>query len=146
MTDRDLSSAHSAQPPQTVLDPDAALQSLFGADPAPPLAQTRLTIHRTSPDDVRDRQVIMSLDGRRLTQLFYGQTFTCDIEPGTHRLRANNTLVWKTVEFIAPAGTHVHFTCINRAPAGMMYMLAIFGVAPLFVTLRPGRPTFVHPS
>jgi len=102
--------------------------------------------HRVGSLDVRDRQVIMSLDGKRLTQLFFGQTFTCDIEPGPHRLRANNTLVWKTVEFIAPAGTHVHFTCINRAPAGMMYMLALFGVAPLFVTLRPGHPTFVHGS
>ena len=137
----------NAQPPEhAVLDPEAALAGLFGTvEPSPPL-QTRLTIHRTSPEDVRDRQVIMSLDGNRLTQLFYGQTFTCDIEPGPHRLRANNTLVWKTVPFIAPAGTHVHFTCINRAPAGMMYMLAVFGVAPLFVTLRPGRPTFVHGS
>ena len=129
-----------------MLDPEAALAGLLGtAEPSRP-SQTRLTIHRTSPEDVRDRQVIMSLDGKRLTQLFYGQTFTCDIEPGPHRLRANNTLVWKTVQFIAPAGTHVHFTCINRAPAGMMYMLAVFGVAPLFVTLRPGRPTFVHGS
>ena len=137
----------NAQPPeQAVLDPEAALAGLLGTVEPPRPSQTRLTIHRTSPEDVRDRQVIMSLDGKRLTQLFYGQTFTCDIEPGPHRLRANNTLVWKTVQFIAPAGTHVHFTCINRAPAGMMYMLAVFGVAPLFVTLRPGRPTFVHGS
>jgi hypothetical protein len=147
MTDRFRAGPKSAQPPaQAVLDPEAALAGLLGTDEAPRPVQTRLTIHRTSPDDVRDRQVIMSLDGKRLTQLFYGQTFTCDIDPGAHRLRANNTLVWKTVEFIAPAGTHVHFTCINRAPAGMTYMLAVFGVAPLFVTLRPGRPTFIHPS
>jgi hypothetical protein len=146
MTDQRFAGAHSAQPSSAVLDPEAALEGVLGPEKTPPPAQTQLTIHRTSPEDIRDRQVIMSLDGKRLTQLFYGQTFTCDIEPGTHRLRANNTLVWKTVEFIAPAGTHVHFTCINRAPAGMMYMLAIFGVAPLFVTLRPGRPTFVHQS
>ena len=147
MTDRFRAGPKSTQPPaQAVLDPEAALAGLLGTDEPPRPVQTRLTIHRTSPDDVRDRQVIMSLDGKRLTQLFYGQTFTCDIDPGSHRLRANNTLVWKTVEFIAPAGTHVHFTCINRAPAGMTYMLAVFGVAPLFVTLRPGRPTFIHRS
>jgi len=147
MTDRGRVQTASAQtPPTAVLEPEPVLEGLLGTDEPPPDGQTRLTIHRTSPDDVRDRQVIMSLDGKRLTQLFFGQTFTCDIEPGPHRLRANNTLVWKTVEFIAPAGTHVHFTCINRAPAGMMYMLAVFGVAPLFVTLRPGHPTFVHGS
>jgi hypothetical protein len=147
MTDSGRIQTPGAQrPPTAVLEPEAIIERLLGTDEPPPDLQTRLTIHRTSPDDVRDRQVIMSLDGKRLTQLFFGQTFTCDIEPGPHRLRANNTLVWKTVEFIAPAGTHVHFTCINRAPAGMMYMLAVFGVAPLFVTLRPGHPTFVHGS
>jgi hypothetical protein len=106
--------------------------------------QTRLTIHRTSPQDVKDRQVIISLDGERIAELLYGQTFTCEIAPGTHKLRANNTLVWKTVEFLAPAGTHVHVTCINYAPRGAIYMLAMFGVAPLFVALRPGLPQFVR--
>jgi hypothetical protein len=80
----------------------------------------------------------------RLGQLLYGQTLTRDIEPGAHRLRANNTLVWKTVEFLAPAGAHVHLTCINYAPTGTFYMLAMFGVSPLFVALKPGLPTFVR--
>lgn len=126
-------------------DPELALDALLGGDEEhafePP--PTRLTIHRTSPEDCRDRQVIFSLDGQRIAQLLYGQTVTCDVAPGTHRLRANNTLVWKTVEFLAPAGAHVHFTCINYAPKGMLYMLALFGVAPLFVALKPGRPEFV---
>lgn len=61
-----------------------------------------------------------------------------------HRLRAYNTLVWKTVEFLAPAGTHVHFTCINYAPRGMIYVLGIFGVGPLLVALKPGLPQFVR--
>ena len=129
----------------TLADPDAVLRRLLGADdPAPAVPPTQLTIHRTSPEDVKDRQVIFSLDGRRIAQLLYGQTYTCEITPGAHMLRANNTLVWKTVEFIAPANTHVHFTCINYAPRGMFYMLAMFGVAPLFVHLKPGRPEFVH--
>lgn len=76
--------------------------------------------------------------------MLYGQTFTCEIPPGVHRLRAYNTLVWKTVEFLAPAGTHVHFTCINYAPRGMIYVLGIFGVGPLLVALKPGLPQFVR--
>ena len=127
-------------------DPELALAELLGpTDDAPEaLRPTRLTIHRTSEQDCKDRQVIFSLDGKRITQLLFGQTFTLDIEPGTHRLRANNTLVWKTVEFLAPAGAHVHFTCINYAPTGMLYMLAMFGVAPLLVALKPGLPKFVQ--
>jgi hypothetical protein len=127
-------------------DPELALAALLGEDehlPDEP-RPTRLTIHRTSDQDCKDRQVIFSLDGDRVGQLLYGQTLTRDIEPGTHRLRANNTLVWKTVEFLAPAGAHVHFTCINYAPKGMLYMLAMFGVSPLFVALKPGLPQFVR--
>ena len=133
-------------PDALTTDPDLALAGLLGAaDDAPGEPRpTRLTIHRTSEQDCRDRQVIFSLDGVRLGQLLYGQTLTRDIEPGAHRLRANNTLVWKTVEFLAPAGAHVHFTCINYAPTGMLYMLAMFGVSPLFVALKPGLPKFVR--
>src|SRR4029079_119622 len=97
-----------------VLESEAIIERLLGTDEPPPDLQTRLTIHRTSPEDVRDRQEIMSLYGQPLTQLLFCQIFNCTMDPGPHRLRANNTLVWKTVEFIAPAGTHVHFTCINR--------------------------------
>jgi hypothetical protein len=134
-------------PPQGTQEAEAetALAELLGA-PEPPAIETatRLTIHRTSGEDCKDRQVIFSLDGERIAELLYGRTHTMEIPPGPHRLRANNTLVWKTVEFIAPAGTHVHFTCINWAPRFALYMLAMFGVAPLFVTLKPGLPQFVR--
>jgi hypothetical protein len=123
---------------------DVISELLAPPEPQEPETQTRLTIHRTSEQDVKQRQVIFSLDGERLAELLYGQTFTCEIPSGAHRLRANNTLVWKTVEFLAPAGTHVHFTCINYAPRGLIYMLAIFGVSPLFVALKPGLPQFVR--
>ena len=125
---------------------EAALENLLGlAEPEAPRGETRLTIHRTSPADVRDRQVIFSLDGERIAELLYGQTFTCDIGPGAHRLRANNTLVWKTIEFLAPAGSHVHVTCINRAPRGMFMLIGLFGISPLLLTLKVGRPEFVKP-
>ena len=130
----------------TVAAPAADVISELLNPPAPLEGEieTRLTIHRTSDQDVKERQVIFSLDGKRITELLYGQTFTCEIPPGVHRLRAYNTLVWQTVEFLAPAGTHVHFTCINYAPRGMIYVLGIFGVGPLLVALKPGLPNFVR--
>lgn len=132
--------------PTELLTPEEALDQLLGTDDTEPQrSETRLTIYRTSKADVRDRQVIFSLDGARIAQLLYGQTFTCEIPPGTHHLRANNTLVWKTLEFLAPAGAHVHVTCINRAPRGMFIMLGFFGISPLALTLKLGRPEYVQP-
>ena len=122
---------------EPALDPSADRLDAEGWPISPP---TQLTVHRTSPDDVGDRQVILRLDGERIGQLLFGQTLTREISPGRHSLRAYNTLVWKTLAFDAPPGAHLHFTCINRAPRALYYLLAIFGVAPLFVTLEPGRP------
>ena len=104
----------------------------------PVLAPTMLTIERTSPQDVKVRQVIVSLDGKKIGTLLYGQRLTKEIPPGRHKLRANNTLVWKTVEFDAEPGTTVRYTCVNRAPASLYFMLFLFGVAPLYVTLNRG--------
>ena len=109
-------------------------------DGFPVLRPTRLTIHRTSPRDAKDRQIIMSLDGKKLVTLLYGQTHTCEILPGPHTLRANNTLVWKTVRFEAAPGEDVHYTTVNRAPGSLLYLLFVFGVGPMYVTLEPGAP------
>jgi hypothetical protein len=131
-------------PDTSIAPPRDLSELLLPPEPQEADTTTRLTIHRTSAQDVKERQVIFSLDGKRIAELLYGQTFTCEIPPGPHTLRANNTLVWKTAEFLAPAGTHVHFTCINYAPRGRIYMLAVFGITPLFVALKPGLPQFVR--
>ena len=106
----------------------------------PVLGPTLLTIHRTSAEDVKTRQVIFSLNGQKIGTLMFGRTLTREIPPGRHRLRANNTLVWKTIDFEVEPGGHAHFTCVNRAPASLYFMLFVFGVAPLYVTLVPGAP------
>jgi hypothetical protein len=95
-----------------------------------------LIVMRTSADDVRMRQIIVSLDAERIATLLYGESVTRDIAPGRHRLRAYNTLVWKTVEFdVTPGGT-VRFAAVNRAGRGTMALIALLGVGPLYVTLE----------
>lgn len=101
------------------------------------LGTARLTLHRTSADDARQRQVYMSLDDERIATLLFGQNVTREIPAGHHRLRANNTLVWKTIEFDASPGADLHFNIINRAAPGMLWMVALFGSGPMFVTLEP---------
>lgn len=127
----------------TTLEAPSAVElptSRLEDDGFPVLKPTRLTIHRTSPLDVKERQIILSLDRRKLVTLLFGQEHTCEIAPGPHRLRANNTLVWKTVEFDAAPGDDIHFTCANRAPGSLLYLLFLFGVGPMYVTLERCQP------
>jgi hypothetical protein len=97
---------------------------------------SRLVVERTSKEDVRQRQIIVSLDGEPFATLLYGESATRNIAPGPHRLRAYNTLVWKTVEFDAAPGESVRFAAVNRAGRGTMALIAMLGVGPLYVTLE----------
>jgi hypothetical protein len=100
---------------------------------APP---ARLTVERTSPDDVRHRQIVVSLDGAPLATLLFGESVTRDITAGRHRLRAHNTLVWKTAEFDVAPGEQARFMAVNRAGPGTMALVGLLGVGPLYVTLQ----------
>jgi hypothetical protein len=99
-------------------------------------ARAQITVERTSPGDVRQRQVVLSLDGERLATLLFGESVTREIAPGHHRLRAHNTLVWKNVEFDCAAGAQVRFVTVNRAGFGSTALVALLGAGPLYVTLE----------
>jgi hypothetical protein len=117
------------------------------AEPSTADATATLTIHRTSPEDAKQRQVIMSIDGKEIATLLYGQRATRTIPAGQHLLRAYNTLVWKTLPFEVQPGEHVHFTVINRAAPGMMWLVALFGAGPMTVSIEkaPHPPASLSP-
>jgi len=100
----------------------------------------QLTIRRDAAADVRQREVIMSLDDERIGPLFFGRTLTREISPGRHRLRAYNTLVWKTVEFNAEPGARIEFLVTNYAKGGFWVVATLFGFAPLYVKLEQTEP------
>jgi hypothetical protein len=120
-------------------EPSSAASSATSVAPG----MARLTIHRSSAEDARHRQVILSLDGNEIATLLYGQHTTREIPAGPHRLRANNTLVWKTIEFEAAPGDDLHVTIVNRAAPGMLALVALFGAGPMYVTMEvvKGAPT-----
>ena len=99
-------------------------------------AGATLTVTRNLPTDIGQRQVYVTLDGKPFGTLLFGQAVTKEIDPGPHRIRANNTLVWKTLSFEAGPGEHVEFVLANRAGRFSLPALAIIGVGPLFLTFE----------
>jgi hypothetical protein len=81
---------------------------------------SQITVYRTSKNDVGERHLVVSVDGRKLGDLLYGQRMTRPLEPGHHRLKVHNTLVWKTLEFDLAPGEHAHFTTANRLGGGAL--------------------------
>lgn len=115
---------------------DAGVGSSTGvASLAEPVGPAMLTVRRTAGDDVQDRQVYLSLDGEDWATIYYGNELTREIGPGRHRLKANNTLVRRTVEFDVKPGEHVRYQCINRAHWTAMLFMAFLGAAVLTVKL-----------
>jgi hypothetical protein len=97
---------------------------------------TAVTITRTSEEDFKSRQVIVSLDGERVATLLWGDSITRDVPAGPHRLRFYNTLVWKNVTFTVKPGEHAFFEVVNRPGRGTVAMMLVLGVGPLYLTVR----------
>ena len=116
--------------PETLADDVEYWETLYTRQPA------SLTVTRTSEKDFRDRQIIVKLDTEPIGVLLFGESVSRELEPGPHRLRINNTFVWKTIDFDVKPGEQVRFEVINR-PGRMTYpMLLIIGVGPLYLTIK----------
>ena len=99
-----------------------------------------ITVRRQSQKDVGYREIYVSLDGVSLGILRHGEVITRETTPGLHRLRAHNTLFWKTLEFTLGVDEHARFIAINRAGFGTYSVLAFFmgflGAGPFYLTFE----------
>lgn len=100
------------------------------------LFPTSVTITRTSEEDWKSRQLVVSIDGKRVGELLWGDSLMHELSAGPHTLRVHNTLVWRTVEFVAAPGEQIFYEAVNRAGASTYFLLPLFGIGPLYVTLR----------
>ena len=94
------------------------------------MTPARLVVTRDAPDDVGDRQILLSVDSEHWTTLLFGQSASREIPPGSHRLKADNTLFRKTVPLEVRPGEEVRFVVANRKGPGSGIFL-LFG-APLY--------------
>jgi hypothetical protein len=101
-----------------------------------PPEPARITVSRKDSRDVRDRQIVVSVDGEPLATLLFGEEATREVAPGEHRLRAHNTLFWKTLTVTLAPGEHARFSTVNRAGMGTFSLLGLLGVGPLYMTFE----------
>jgi len=99
-----------------------------------------LTIARTSPDDVKQRQVIIKLDAEPFAVLLYGETVTKTIDPGAHRLVFDNTWSKKKLEFRVEEGEDATFHVTNRAGLLTWWMVAALGAGPMYLSVERVPP------
>ena len=99
-------------------------------------AVATISITRTSPTDVKQRHIFVSLDGESIAEMPFGDTVTREVAAGPHVLRAHNTLVWKTVRCDLKAGEHAHFVVINRPGVVTWAMLSLLGTGPIYLTFE----------
>lgn len=95
--------------------------------------EATVTIRRDHDKDARERQVYARIDDGTNHTLLFGDSVTIDVAPGVHRLKTNNTLFWKGVNFSIDPGQHIEFILINgHIWAGMEGLLAFWaGAVPL---------------
>ena len=82
------------------------------------------------------RQVYVDLDGGRIATLLDGESVTRAVAAGPHRLKLNNTLVWKNLDFDAADNEVVEYRFANRAGRFALPFLALMGVSPLFLAVE----------
>jgi hypothetical protein len=103
----------------------------------------RLTVRRRSAEDSRGRQLYVSLDGRPIAVLQYGQEVTVPVAAGRHQLTVHNTLSRRKAEFEATAGQQLRFRAANVPGRGFASLAAFLGFPLLWTTLEredEGRP------
>ena len=98
--------------------------------------RSTVTVSRDHHTDVGQRQVFIRIDGGDRVALLFGESLTTDLEPGCHRLRVHNTLIWKTIQFAIEPGEHLEFIVINSARWWTAGMAGLLGAAPLFLKVQ----------
>jgi hypothetical protein len=95
-----------------------------------------ITVARTSPEDCGIREIFISVDGEQIGILSNGESVTHVIPAGAHRVRAHNTLFWKTHDIVLKPGEHARFRAINKAGWGSFGFLMVLGATPLYLTFE----------
>jgi hypothetical protein len=99
--------------------------------------RTFVTLTRTQRADVGLREVFVRIDAEPRVRLMFGESCTIEVLPGRHRLRAHNTLMWRTIDFAVEPGEHLECTILNHRGPFLQSLLAFIpSPVALYVRLR----------
>lgn len=98
-----------------------------------------ITVSRDAAHDVGFREVFISVDDKDVGMLRFGDSISHELPAGPHRIRAHNTLFWKTHNIVLQPGEHARFVAVNRAGWGTFGMLMFLGAAPVYLTFERAR-------
>jgi hypothetical protein len=129
-----------ADPPAIDIGADILNVERTPAEPA------RITVCRQSPEDAGFREVFVSIDGESVAIVEYGQTYTFEVKPGPHKIRAHNTLFWKTHQIVLRPGEHAKFVAINKTGTISFGLLFMLGAFPLYLTFEREVETVQIPN
>jgi hypothetical protein len=95
-----------------------------------------ITVHRTSPADMQERELYVSVDGAPNVILTYGDAVTIPLTPGHHRLRVHNTMSRRRAEFDVGPGEHVRFSAANVRGKNFGILATFLGIGPMHTVLE----------
>ena len=95
-----------------------------------------ITVHRTSPADMQERELYVSVDGAPNVILSYGDQVTIPLTPGRHRLRVHNTISRRRAEFDVAPGEHVRFSASNVRGKNFGILATFLGIGPMHTVLE----------
>jgi hypothetical protein len=98
--------------------------------------KSHITISRTSPDDVQQRQIIVELDSQPFSTLMFGQSASAGAAPGRHILHVDNTWNKRQLEFDLAPGEHAKFRTVSRPGRLSWFLVAMFGFGPMYVSVE----------
>jgi hypothetical protein len=97
---------------------------------------TAVTIHRTSAQDMQERELYVSVDGGPNRILTFGDSVTVPLEPGRHTLRVHNTISRRRAEFDVASGDHVRFSAANVRGKNFGILATFLGIGPMHTVLE----------
>ena len=97
---------------------------------------SEIMIERTSPRDNQQRQLIVKLDDAPFATLMFGKKAVRKVDPGPHRLRVDNTWLWKNLDFEVADGEQVRFQLINRSGKFTWFLVSLLGAGPMYLTIE----------
>ncbi len=105
-----------------------------------PSEPARVTVTRTSPKDIGQREIFVSFDGQEMAIMRFGETATREVEPGAHLLSIHNTLFRRKFELTLGPGEHARFAVVNRAGWGTYAIASVLGAGPIYMDIEREEP------